>query len=74
MLSGTQPTPKDSNLVPDDFDRALRRMKADLALLDLRRELLRQDLDAPRVLALTDCILELQRTLGEPGAAQASRS
>lgn len=61
MLSGPHPTPKDSTLVPDDFDRALRRMKTDLALLALRRELLRRDLDAPTVLSLADQIIELQR-------------
>ena len=63
MLSGPEPTPKDSNLMPGDFDLALRRMKTDLALLDLRRELLREDLDAPTVLALTDRILELQHAV-----------
>ena len=61
MLSSLHPTPKDSNLVPDDFDRALWRMKTDLALLDLRRQLLREELDAPATLALTSRILELQR-------------
>ena len=61
MLSGPDLTPKDSKLVPDDFDRALRRLKTDLALLDLRRRLLREDLDASAVLAITDRILELQR-------------
>jgi hypothetical protein len=63
MLSGIEstPTPKDSKLVPEDFDLALRRMKNDLALLDLRRSLLQADLDAPTVLALADRILELQR-------------
>jgi hypothetical protein len=61
MLSGIEPTPKDSNLVPQDFDHALRRMKTDLALLDLRRSLLHDDLDAPSVLALADRILALQQ-------------
>lgn len=46
--------------MPDDFDFALRRMKTDLALLDLRRQLLRDDLDARTVLSLTDQILALQ--------------
>jgi hypothetical protein len=62
MWRALEPSTKDSKLVPDDFDLALRRMKKDLALLDLRRSLLRDDLDAPRVLALTDQILELQRS------------
>ena len=53
---------KDSKLVPDDFDFALRRMKKDLALLDMRRSLLRDELDAPGVLALTQQILDLQRS------------
>jgi hypothetical protein len=48
-------------LRPDDFDRALRRMKNDLALLGLRRRLLRDPLDAAAVLELTDQILTLQR-------------
>jgi hypothetical protein len=48
-------------LRPDDFDRALRRMKNDLALLGLRRRLLADELDASAVLALTDQILTLQR-------------
>ena len=48
--------------MPDDFDLALRRMKTDLALLDLRRALLRDEPGRARsVLALTDRILELQR-------------
>jgi hypothetical protein len=38
-------------------------MKTDLALLDLRRALLHDDLDAPSVLALADRILELQRAV-----------
>jgi hypothetical protein len=61
MLSGPEPTPKDSNLVPEDFDFALRRMKTDLALLDLRRSLLHDELDAPAVLAIAARILELQQ-------------
>jgi hypothetical protein len=61
MLRGSELTAKESNLVPDDFDHALRRMKNDLALLDLRRQLLREELDAPEVLALTDRILALQQ-------------
>ena len=61
MLSGLEPTPKDSNLVPEDFDLALRRMKTDLALLDLRRSLLHDELDASSVLAVANRILELQQ-------------
>jgi hypothetical protein len=54
------PEPKDTKLVPEDFDLALRRMKTDLALLDLRRSLIHDELDATSVLALADRILELQ--------------
>jgi hypothetical protein len=60
MLSRLELEPLESNLVPHDFDVALLRMKTDLALLDLRRELLRENLDARSVLALTDRILALQ--------------
>jgi hypothetical protein len=52
---------EEARLRPDDFDRALRRMKSDLALLDLRRQLLHRELGASEVLALTQQILELQR-------------
>ena len=62
MWRSIEPSTKDSKLVPDDFDLALRRMKKDLALLDMRRSLLRDDLDAPGVLSLTEQILELQRS------------
>jgi hypothetical protein len=62
MWRTLEPSTQDSKLVPDDFDFALRRMKKDLALLDMRRSLLRDDLDAPGVLALTQQILELQRS------------
>ena len=62
MWRAIEPSTKDSKLVPDDFDLALRRMKTTLALLDMRRSLLRDDLDAPGVLALTEQILELQRS------------
>ena len=55
------PQEEDAALRPDDFDRALRRMKNDLALVALRRQLLQRGLDAPSVLALTQQILELQR-------------
>ena len=61
MWRAIEPSTKDSKLVPDDFDHALRRMKNDLALIDMRRSLLRDDLDAPGVLALTERILRLQR-------------
>ena len=52
---------EEAPLGPDDFDRALRRMKKDLALLGLRRRLLTDELDASAVLELTDQILTLQR-------------
>jgi hypothetical protein len=56
-----EPRSKEPILAPEDFDHALRRMKTDLALLGLRRELLRRDLfDAPQVLALADRIVALQ--------------
>jgi hypothetical protein len=55
-----EPRGEESSLGPEDFDHALRRMKTDLALLGLRRELLRQDLDARRVLALADQIVAIQ--------------
>jgi hypothetical protein len=61
MLRTPEPRPQESNLLPDDFDFALRRLKTDLALLDLRRELIHKQLDARGVLALTDRILELQQ-------------
>lgn len=61
MLRTPEATPKESNLVPDDFDLALRCLKTDLALLDLRRELIHKAHDARVVLALTDRILELQQ-------------
>ena len=62
MWRALEPSTPDSKLMPNDFDCALRRMKNDLALLDLRRTLLRDDLDARGVIALTDQILELQRS------------
>jgi hypothetical protein len=46
--------------MPRDFDRALRRMKAELALTDLRRRLLDPHLDARTVLAITARIQALQ--------------
>lgn len=61
MLRTPGPRQKESNLVPDDFDLALRRLKTDLALLDLRRELIHKPLGPREVMALTDRILELQQ-------------
>jgi hypothetical protein len=61
------PGREESPLGPDDFDLALRRMKNDLALLGLRRQLLRRDLAAPEVLALVDRIVELQRQTASAG-------
>jgi len=55
-----EPRGKEPTLGPDDFDHALRRMKTDLELLGLRRQLLRRELDAQQVLALTERIVELQ--------------
>lgn len=50
----------ETHLMPRDFDRALRRMKAELALTDLRRRLLDPHLDARTVLAITARIQALQ--------------
>ena len=61
-----EPRDKEPTLAPEDFDHALRRMKTDLALLGLRRELLRPDLDARQVLALADRIVTLQSCDGTP--------
>lgn len=58
-----KPETREEPLRPDDFDRALRQMKNDLALLGLRRQLLERDLDAGAVLALTEQILSLQRSV-----------
>lgn len=55
-----EPRGEEPSLGPEDYDQALRRMKTDLALLGLRRELLRPDLDARRVLALADQIVTIQ--------------
>lgn len=49
-----------AQLSPDDFDRALRRMKAELALTELRRLLLDPGLEARAVLELSDRIQALQ--------------
>lgn len=50
----------ESQLVPQDFDRALLRMKKDLALTQLKRCILDPTLDAASILALTEEILTLQ--------------
>ena len=55
-----EPRSEESNLAPEDFDHALRRMKTDLALLGLRRELLQPGLDARQILSLTEQIVALQ--------------
>ncbi|MGH0031753.1 MAG: hypothetical protein ACQGVC_18350 [Myxococcota bacterium] len=54
------PPPEESHLMPQDFDRALRRMKSDLALTELKRRLLDPSLDAVRVLEVADRIQRLQ--------------
>jgi hypothetical protein len=46
--------------MPQDFDRALLRMKKDLALTQLKRCILDPTLDAASILALTEEILTLQ--------------
>jgi hypothetical protein len=53
------PVPE-THLMPQDFDRALRRMKAELAITDLRRRLLDPSLDARAVLDITDRVQALQ--------------
>jgi hypothetical protein len=55
------PKPRESRLMPQDFDRALRRMKTDLALTELKRQLLDPSLDARSVLELVAQIEGLQR-------------
>ncbi len=55
-----EPRSEESTLGPDDFDHALRRLKTDLSLVDLRRQLLRPELDARQVLALAEHIVTLQ--------------
>ena len=62
MWKQLTPGKPEEPLRPDDFDRALRRMKNDLALLGLRRQLLQRDLDAGAVLEVTEQILSLQRS------------
>jgi hypothetical protein len=55
-----RPTPE-SHLMPHDFDRALRRMKAELAITELLRRLVDPNLDDARsVLAITDRLQVLQ--------------
>ncbi|MGH7289161.1 MAG: hypothetical protein ACREI8_14195, partial [Myxococcota bacterium] len=54
-----RPTPA-AHLMPDDFDRALRRMKAELAITELHRRLLDPSLDARAILDITDRIETLQ--------------
>lgn len=57
--------PQDPELSPEDFDRALRRLKDDLALKALRRRLLDPTLEAGEILAITRRIETLQgRTCG----------
>ena len=46
--------------MPQDFDRALGRMKKDLALTQLRRCILDPALDTMSILELTEEILALQ--------------
>jgi hypothetical protein len=58
--AGTSETASGTRLMPDDFDRALRRMKAELAVTELRRRLLDPDLGARAVLELSDRIAALQ--------------
>ena len=50
-----------SQLSPHDFDRALRRMKAELAITELRRRLLDPGLGARAILEITDRVLALQK-------------
>ena len=50
----------ETSLMPHDFDRALRRMKAELAATELRRRLLNPSLDARTVLELAERIQALQ--------------
>ena len=49
-----------AQLTPHDFDRALRRMKAELAATELRRHLLDPNLEARAVLEIADRVLALQ--------------
>ena len=49
-----------ARLMPHDLDRALRRMKAELAMTELRRRLLDPDLDARSVLDIAERLQALQ--------------
>jgi hypothetical protein len=52
---------RESRLIPLDFEQALREMKQQLALIELRRNLLDPSLDDARaVLGITQRILEAQ--------------
>ena len=50
----------DSALTVSDIDRALRRMKSGLRLVDLKRKLLAPDVDACYALSLSEEIVTLQ--------------
>ena len=50
----------DSALTASDIDRAVRRMKSGLRLVDLKRKLLAPDVDASYALSLSEEILTLQ--------------
>lgn len=50
----------EAHLMPQDFDRAIRRMKAELAITELHRRLLDPSLDARAILDITDRIETLQ--------------
>jgi len=50
----------ETHLIPHDYDRALRRMKAELAITELHRRLLDPGLDARAVLEISDRIQALQ--------------
>ncbi len=50
----------DSALTTSDIDRALRRMKSGLRLVDLKRKLLAPDVDACYALSLSEEIVTLQ--------------
>jgi hypothetical protein len=51
----------DSCLTHDDIDRALRRMKSGLALVQLKRKLLASGVDARDALNFSEEILALQK-------------
>ena len=56
------PLPRESRLMPEDFDVALRRMKTDLALTALKRQLMDPHLDARGVL---DVVAQIERFQGD---------